>query len=65
MKGEKMLPQDPVMLLSFLNMKLRDSYSSLDALADDLEISAEDLENIKEKLKGIGYTYNSSRNQFI
>ena len=30
-KGELMLPKDPVMLLSFVNMKLRDFYTSLDA----------------------------------
>ena len=60
-----MLPQDPVMLLSFLNMKLRDNYSSLEALADDLDISSSDLEAILEKLKGIGYSYDKERNQFV
>jgi biotin operon repressor len=60
-----MLPQDPVMLLSYMNMKLRDNYSSLDALCDDLEINKEELANIVSKLEGIGYTYNSERNQFI
>ena len=29
------LPQDPNMLFSFINMKLRDFYPSLDALCDD------------------------------
>ena len=60
-----MLPQDPVMLLSYMNMKLRDNYSSLDALCDDLEINKEELADIVSKLEGIGYTYNSERNQFI
>ncbi|MEE3495562.1 MAG: DUF4250 domain-containing protein [Butyrivibrio sp.] len=59
-----MLPQDPVMLLSFLNMKLRDNYSSLDALCDDLDISKEELAEITGKLEEIGYTYNPDRNQF-
>ncbi len=31
-----MLPQDPVILLSYINTRLRDSYSSLEALCDDL-----------------------------
>ena len=31
------LPEDPVMLLSFVNTKLRDQYASLDALCDDLD----------------------------
>ena len=60
-----MLPQDPVMLLSFMNMKLRDNYSSLDALCDDLEINKDELANIVSKLEGIGYTYSSERNQFL
>ena len=60
-----MLPQDPVMLLSFMNMKLRDNYSSLEALADDLEISSSDLAAIVEKLKNIGYSYDPDRNQFV
>ena len=60
-----MLPQDPVMLLSFLNMKLRDNYASLEALTDDLDISSSDLDAIVEKLKSIGYTYDKARNQFV
>ena len=57
-----MIPNDPVMLLSFLNLKLRDYYSSLDALCDDLDISKSEIE---EKLKTIGYLYNPDRNQFV
>lgn len=59
-----MLPKDPVMLLSYMNMKLRDNYSNLDALCDDLEINKEELAEIIGKLEGIGYKYNSERNQF-
>ena len=29
------LPEDPMMLYSFINMKLRDFYPSLDALCED------------------------------
>ena len=57
-----MIPQDPVMLLSFINLKLRDFYGSLDVLCDDLDVSKTDIE---EKLKSIGYSYDSDRNQFI
>ena len=32
------LPEEPVMLLSFVNMKLRDQYASLDDLCDDLNV---------------------------
>ena len=57
-----MLPQDPVMLLSFVNMKLRDRYVSLDALCGDLDA---DREEIIQKLLAIGYAYDSEQNQFI
>ena len=39
-----MLPNDPVMLLSAVNMKLRDAYASLDALCEDLDVSRAELE---------------------
>lgn len=56
-----MIPNDPVMLLSFINMKLRDQYSSLDALCDDLDVSKEE---IIDKLKSIQYEYDEEKNQF-
>lgn len=56
-----MLPNDPVMLLSYVNMKLRDQYDSLDALCDDLDISKQE---IIEKLKNIDYIYDIEKNQF-
>lgn len=57
-----MLPQDADMLLSIINMKLRDFYGSLDALCEDLD---EDKEQIQKTLSGIGYTYDVEKNQFI
>ena len=57
-----MLPQDAHMLLSIINMKLRDFYGSLDALCEDLD---EDKEQIQKTLSGIGYTYDGEKNQFI
>ena len=56
-----MLPQDPAMLLSYVNMKLRDQYASLDDLCDDLDISKVE---IVEKLKSIDYIYDFEKNQF-
>ena len=35
-----MIPNDPVMLLSYVNTQLRDYYSSLDALCDKGSIPA-------------------------
>ena len=57
-----MLPQDADMLLSIINMKLRDFYGSLDDLCEDLD---EDKEQIQKTLSGIGYTYDGEKNQFI
>lgn len=61
-KEEIMLPSDPDMLASFLNMKLRDQYASLDALCDDLELNKEE---IVVKLKEADYDYIPARNQFL
>lgn len=57
-----MIPQDPVMLLSYINLKLRDFYGSLDVMCDDMDVSKAEIE---EKLKNIGYSYDSERNQFV
>ena len=35
----EMIPNDPVMLLSFVNMKLRDEFSDLDELCGALDVS--------------------------
>ena len=55
------LPNDPVMLMSVINLKLRDFYSSLDALCDDMNINKADL---VEKLKSAGFEYNEEQNMF-
>lgn len=57
-----MLPQDPMILLSYINTKLRDDYPSLDALCDDLDA---DREELVRRLEGVNYTYSPERNQFI
>ncbi|MDO5294021.1 MAG: DUF4250 domain-containing protein [bacterium] len=56
------VPKDPVMLLSFLNLKLRDFYSSLDELCKDLGLEEQE---IITKLKTIDYEYDQTRNQFV
>lgn len=57
-----MLPNDPVMLLSAVNTKLRDFYPSLDALCEDL---GENKEKICQKLKTIDYIYDEKLNKFV
>lgn len=56
------LPNNPTILLSIINMKLRDFYSSLDKLCDDLDVDKEEIIKI---LDNYGYCYSSSVNQFI
>ncbi len=55
------LPQDPFMLLSVVNQKLRDYYPSLDALCDDLDVPRADLEL---RLAAAGFEYNPATNKF-
>ena len=55
------LPKDPMMLFSVINMKLRDCYSSLDELCDDMQVSKEE---IIEQLKCVGFEYSVEYNKF-
>lgn len=57
-----MIPNDPAILLGFVNTKLRDFYSSLDEMCDDMQL---DKKQIEERLSLIGYVYKKSRNQFV
>ena len=57
-----MIPQDPAMLLSFINLKLRDYYASLEALCDDMDI---DRTEIEDKLSNIDYHYDKEKNRFV
>ena len=59
-----MLPQDPIILLSYVNTQLRDNYSSLDKLAEGLDISEEEVKEMVGKLEGVGYKYDEEVNQF-
>ena len=56
-----MIPQDPVILLSFVNTKLRDEYPSLDELCTSL---GENRAALEAKLAAIGYVYDPAANQF-
>jgi len=57
-----MLPKDPVMLLSVVNLKLRDYYKDLDAMCEDMNV---DKEEIIQRLASINYCYNPQNNQFV
>lgn len=57
-----MIPEDPVMLLSFVNLKLRDFYPDLDALCEDLNVEKQE---ITDRLAALDYHYDTEKNQFI
>ena len=56
-----MLPEDPVILLSFINTKLRDEDLSLDEFCDKFKCKKE---VIFSKMNMIGYEYVKDINQF-
>lgn len=56
------IPKDPIILLSFINMKLRDFYPSLEHLCEDMELDRNELE---EKLSAVGYEYDKETYRFI
>lgn len=56
-----MIPNDPFLLYSYLNLKLRDEYDSLDSLCDDLEL---DRDELIQKLEKEGFTYDETNNCF-
>jgi len=56
------IPNDPIMLLSYINTQLRDFYSSLDAFCEDNDV---DKNQIVEKLKMVGYDYSEEMNKFV
>lgn len=55
------LPTDPMMLFSAINMHLRDTYPSLDALCADMQI---DKAELTAKLAAAGFEYNAEQNKF-
>ena len=57
-----MLPGDPNILLSYVNMKLRDGYESLSDLCAALD---EDEAALRERLSAAGWRYDVTLNQFV
>jgi len=56
-----MLPKDPMILLSYVNTRLRDHYKDLDALCEGLDTSREELERA---LEAVGFQYDAEQNRF-
>ena len=56
------LPNDPILLLSVVNMKLRDFYKDLDTLCQEMSVNKVKL---IDKLADIDYQYDDKINQFV
>ena len=56
------LPNDPILLLSVINTKLRDYYKDLDTLCQELMV---DKKELIDKLADIDYEYDEATNQFV
>lgn len=56
------IPNDPAILLSYINTQLRDYYPTLDDLCKSLDI---DKYNLTKLLEVIDYVYDEKQNQFI
>ncbi|MEF9960271.1 MAG: DUF4250 domain-containing protein [Niameybacter sp.] len=54
--------KDPYMMLSIVNMKLRDEYNSLEELCKSYDM---DMEELLGRMDVIGYSYQTSTNQFV
>lgn len=55
------LPKDPMILLSFVNTKLRDEFTDLEEFCKEEDIS---IESLKKQLENIGFQYNETIRQF-
>ena len=55
------LPNDPVILLSYINTQLRDNYASLMEFCSSNDCTAEEITQLLER---IDYRYNPDTNQF-
>lgn len=57
-----MLPSDPIILLSYVNTKLRDEFQSLEDFCQSLDVNEDALIDTLDK---IDYHYSKVSNQFI
>ncbi len=56
------IPNDPIILYSFLNTQLRDSYPSLEEFCRANNCDRQELLN---KLSAVGFEYNREQNRFM
>lgn len=56
------LPKDPMMLLSFVNTRLRDDGINLDSFCLQFQTTREEIEN---QLAALDYQYDEKLNRFV
>ncbi|MCC8139876.1 MAG: DUF4250 domain-containing protein [Lachnospiraceae bacterium] len=56
------MPDDPMLLLSYVNTELRDFYPDFRSFCEDKGVSEREL---CEKLRGINYEYDKNLNRFV
>lgn len=56
------IPHDPIILVSYVNTKLRDQFATLEEFCQTYEV---DEEEIRETLSSIDYQYDEITNQFV
>ena len=56
------IPNDPVILLSYINTQLRDFYPTLEDCCKSLDIKESEL---IDKLANLDYHYDPEQNQFV
>lgn len=57
-----MIPNDPMMLLSYVNTQLRDFYPDLKSFCRDKDV---DEAFLRERLKAVDYEYDEKLNRFV
>lgn len=56
------LPSDPIILLSYINTKLRDEYpGGIEELCDDMHVNRADIEAV---LSEAGFEYSQANNRY-
>ena len=56
------LPQDPIILLSYINTQLRDHYATL---AEFCAAMGTDQTELEKKLRDVDYEYDPEQNAFV
>ena len=56
------LPQDPIILLSYINPQLRDHYATL---AEFCAAMGTDQTELEKKLRAVDYEYDPEQNAFV